>query len=640
MAVTGTSRLSLLFIAALAGSHHACAGADGELHFVRGVSPELLSRYQPNSDHTFQCLDGSKVIPYSRVNDDYCDCPDGSDEPGTPACNNGKFYCRNEGHLPAVIDSRRVNDGVCDDRCCDGSDEWNSGIFCPDRCAAFDEAYQKELAKKRRVELAGGKIRQEYIARARSLSQERSEEIAKVEAKLAEVSKEIGELEKRQAALEERERRQFEEMDSEKERQLKAVREGALPAMTKLRQHLFEVDTGLRDDVHLLVRLLNGVKTDHNPEYNDPAVAEAVEAYDAVVIKHSDLEAEALREWTNDELATQQREDSERHKLDVKDYNSCSKAISDLQANIDRSESDLSELERILGDLSANYNRNYHDSVVKGAAQEYAKYLQRKEVRNSAESWLAELESAEQWRREFEEAAEEIGRISAQFANAGSAGSDDAEDKGNWAGKVLRSVWKRVTHGEEDELKSVRDRLIKANRDKSETEAEVTRLKQDLEAVAGQDQMFLALKGECMSKDLGQYTYEICWLGQATQIENQGGNRHSLGTFVGFNEGGGEGPGYFTHLYKNGAYCWNGPSRSIMVTLECGEVNEIISVVEPSKCEYNARILSPAACPLPAERAKAGPVDGPGNSGETLPTSQSAMLTGEQLGDTNPHDEL
>jgi len=40
----------------------------------------VASFYKP--DGPFLCLDGSKTIPFEYVNDDYCDCPDGSDEPG------------------------------------------------------------------------------------------------------------------------------------------------------------------------------------------------------------------------------------------------------------------------------------------------------------------------------------------------------------------------------------------------------------------------------------------------------------------------------------------------------------------------------------------------------------------------------
>lgn len=54
--------------------------------FVSGIPLILLeylyfvgaALYDPQKD--FSCLDGSKLIPFSMVNDDYCDCPDGSDE--------------------------------------------------------------------------------------------------------------------------------------------------------------------------------------------------------------------------------------------------------------------------------------------------------------------------------------------------------------------------------------------------------------------------------------------------------------------------------------------------------------------------------------------------------------------------------
>lgn len=83
---------------------------------THGVPPSLTASYVPTksgSQQTWTCLDGSKVIAWSAVNDDYCDCPDGSDEPGTGACPNTEFYCRNEGHIGAFIPSSRVGDGLC-----------------------------------------------------------------------------------------------------------------------------------------------------------------------------------------------------------------------------------------------------------------------------------------------------------------------------------------------------------------------------------------------------------------------------------------------------------------------------------------------------------------------------------------------
>jgi len=77
---------------------------------IRGVAPEDAKLYSGN---TFTCKESQKKIPMARTNDDYCDCEDGSDEPGTSACANGRFYCVNKGHRGEHIFSSRVNDGIC-----------------------------------------------------------------------------------------------------------------------------------------------------------------------------------------------------------------------------------------------------------------------------------------------------------------------------------------------------------------------------------------------------------------------------------------------------------------------------------------------------------------------------------------------
>lgn len=78
----------------------------------------VVSHYPSSPSDSFTCLsDPSIVVPYKSINDDYCDCPDGSDEPGTSACSHVpgrvKFWCANEGHVPGWVFASRVNDGIC-----------------------------------------------------------------------------------------------------------------------------------------------------------------------------------------------------------------------------------------------------------------------------------------------------------------------------------------------------------------------------------------------------------------------------------------------------------------------------------------------------------------------------------------------
>jgi protein kinase C substrate 80K-H len=48
---------------------------------IRGAQPDQIEKYQP-ADGKFTCFDGSKTIDFNQVNDNFCDCPDSSDEPG------------------------------------------------------------------------------------------------------------------------------------------------------------------------------------------------------------------------------------------------------------------------------------------------------------------------------------------------------------------------------------------------------------------------------------------------------------------------------------------------------------------------------------------------------------------------------
>lgn len=100
------------------------------VNLVRGTHELQKSYYQQNEKGHFYCINSQDKINFDQVNDDYCDCLDGSDEPGTNACSNGQFFCAFQKpfhHYPKMIPSSRVNDGICD--CCDGSDEWKHKLF-------------------------------------------------------------------------------------------------------------------------------------------------------------------------------------------------------------------------------------------------------------------------------------------------------------------------------------------------------------------------------------------------------------------------------------------------------------------------------------------------------------------------------
>ena len=52
-----------------------------------GVRDEKSKHYIKVSEE-FKCLESGETIFFNQINDHYCDCKDGTDEPSTSACPN------------------------------------------------------------------------------------------------------------------------------------------------------------------------------------------------------------------------------------------------------------------------------------------------------------------------------------------------------------------------------------------------------------------------------------------------------------------------------------------------------------------------------------------------------------------------
>eukprot|EP00735_Rhodelphis_limneticus_P011274 TRINITY_DN4356_c0_g1::TRINITY_DN4356_c0_g1_i1::g.21168::m.21168 TRINITY_DN4356_c0_g1::TRINITY_DN4356_c0_g1_i1::g.21168 ORF type:complete len:449 (+),score=84.71,sp/A2WNF5/GLU2B_ORYSI/44.51/5e-38,sp/A2WNF5/GLU2B_ORYSI/40.88/5e-28,PRKCSH-like/PF12999.2/4.5e-38,PRKCSH-like/PF12999.2/98,PRKCSH-like/PF12999.2/46,PRKCSH_1/PF13015.1/5.7e+03,PRKCSH_1/PF13015.1/6.3e-27,ATG27/PF09451.5/0.00055,Ldl_recept_a/PF00057.13/1.4,Ldl_recept_a/PF00057.13/12,DUF3584/PF12128.3/3.3,Pox_A_type_inc/PF04508.7/5.5e+02,Po len=155
---------------------------------LRGVSQEDQALY---AGPTLTCEGGKRIISVSLVNDDYCDCADGLDEPGTSACN-FKFYCNNLGHQSQYIYSSRVNDGICD--CCDGSDEFTTTKECKNTCWEMGAQARAEQEEKMKAIEEGSKVRDGLIARGKQLKVERKQELETLKAERETIKQEVDRL--------------------------------------------------------------------------------------------------------------------------------------------------------------------------------------------------------------------------------------------------------------------------------------------------------------------------------------------------------------------------------------------------------------------------------------------------------------
>ncbi|KAK3825906.1 MAG: glucosidase II beta subunit-like-domain-containing protein [Benniella sp.] len=531
--ITRFARLPL--VATLALSVVITKAVEGSV--PRGVSPSSAHLYVPDKASQWRCLDGSKTIPFSAVNDDYCDCKDGSDEPGTSACGTGFFYCANVGHVGSYIKSSRVNDGVCDAECCDGSDEFDGQIQCPNNCEEVGAKSREEQARIKAIEEEGSRLRKEYAHNGKETKARLQKELEELKATTGQREKATQDARDKLDEANEKQEKYRESTKGDRE----AARKIQLEPLLQEQRRRLKV---ARETENHLFKTLQNVKHNHNKNYHDLAVKNTVSGFDEFVSRQKEDESKDEQE-AGDEAGEEAGEEG----AEEDDTSSAESQLETLISDTTIVLRDISSLYELLDVMRREYNTEYNDEAVLAAV---------KVVEGFEDKW-------DKYRQEFKDETRQTV-------------PDEEMDSTPEAQKLKEEIdlAQAEYDATSDEESTANDRIQDINK--------------KLEMDFGPGEEFAQLIDECFEfKDI-EYTYSICLFGEAHQKSHY---TTDLGKFSSW-----EGSDYTVQSYTGGTKCWNGPERSVRLEMSCGTKNELVSVAEPAKCEYLFKLQTPAVCPV------------------------------------------
>uniref|UniRef100_A0A4D5RQM7 Glucosidase 2 subunit beta n=1 Tax=Ixodes scapularis TaxID=6945 RepID=A0A4D5RQM7_IXOSC len=507
-----------------------------EVSRPRGVPLARASLYDPAKN--FTCFDGSASFAFHQVNDDYCDCRDGSDEPGTAACNNGVFHCSNLGHRGENIPASRVNDGICD--CCDGTDEYGTSAECTDNCLELGKYAREEEERRRELRAQGLQMQQQMSREGRQHKEQCKTKLEQLRLDLEEVRKSREALEAVKKEAEDRENQalqKYRDIDAEKKREQEEL---------EMRRHQEEEKANAEEAFNALDLDMDGVLTakelQENPIF-DQNRDNTVSLEEAKFFLHMKdemkLDEFVLTGW-----------------MIMKPIYAMSQAtpIPDApEATTPMPPADKEEEEK------------------------EAEPGKETEQRSTEEEEAEEDVSTEQ--DEDEEDLEPP-----EFPPKDKEATEPAEP----------SKYDPETQELIDAAKKARDEHKEAEDKFRDIESEIRKLETTLETDYGPEEEFAALREQCFEFSDREYTYKLCPFDQAAQIPKNGGSETNLGRWGSWS--GPEGNKYASMKLDGGMACWNGPSRSVVVDIHCGLENQLTSASEPNRCEYHFDFSTPAAC--------------------------------------------
>ncbi|XP_058107684.1 glucosidase 2 subunit beta-like isoform X1 [Magnolia sinica] len=585
-----------------------------------GVAPEDEKYYQSD---VIRCKDGSKKFKKDQLNDEFCDCPDGTDEPGTSACPEGKFYCRNAGHSPITLFSSRVNDGFCD--CCDGSDEYDGKVKCLNTCWEAGQVARDRLKKKITTYQEGVIIRRKEVEQAKQA-------LAKDEAELSKLKNEekilkglVQTLKERKEQVEKAEEQERLEKEQEEKKQREAeknsIEQEKKPTETphdetkdtvgELTETLDQAEETPRDDMQDNVGKLPETLDQHAAEDNGDAVDEAQMSDNAESEASPIHAAKEVLEIEKDNTLVK---DETGHDAGTGSGASSNHAADKEEDKPENTEGlSREELGRLVASRWTGEN----------AGQKTNEFGDAKEEEHEGSSQIPDDTQDEDYDRYTSE--DEDDRKNAYDETEDNDVDDedeegehedphpsydtDVEDRSHrtdfsenltpsspsWLDKIqqtVRNILQAVnlfkTPVDKSEAAQIRKEYEDSSQKLSKIQSRISSLTEKLKNDYGLEKEFYSFYDRCFENKQNKYVYKVCPFKQASQVE--GHSTTKLGRWEKFDDS------YRVMQFSNGDKCWNGPDRSINVRLRCGLNNELTDVDEPSRCEYVALLSTPAVC--------------------------------------------
>ncbi|KAH9740453.1 glucosidase 2 subunit beta [Citrus sinensis] len=564
-----------------------------------GISPQDENYYKTSSN-TIKCKDGSKKFAKTQLNDDYCDCPDGTDEPD----------------------------------CCDGSDEYDGKVKCPNTCWEAGKVARDKLKKKIATYQEGVLLRKKEIEQAKQnlvkdeaeLSNLKNEEkiLKGLVQQLKERKEQIEKAEEKERLQREKEEKERKEAEENERKEKSESGEKAMQEKNKAEENAYSddkpddvrhddkvgvleeesFDQGKAENVdeepateakqigtsQNLGTPVNGVEQHATEEMEQSASSRSKDGSSTVPETSSDAESqmppeaekkeeknlengvsenteELSREelgrlvasrWTGEKTEKQSGEGgaiaNDDQGEDVPEYNHDDEEdryATDTDDDSERYDTEKYDDNDVEDDIDEPYREEDHDYTSTSYKTDVDDDLDMSEMTTpSSPSWLEKIQQTVR--------------------------------------NILQAVNLFQTPVDKSDAARVRKEYDESSDKLSKIQSRISSLTQKLKHEFGPEKEFYSFYGHCFESKQNKYVYKVCPYKKATQEEGHSTTR--LGSWDKFEDS------YHIMLFSNGDKCWNGPDRSMKVRLRCGLKNEVTDVDEPSRCEYVALLYTPAVC--------------------------------------------